>query len=81
MSEKKEKNQPQNAGEMKSRGFLGLLQSTVAAIFGIQSDKNRQQDFKQGDASQFIIMGVIAAMALVVIMILVVNSVIDSAAK
>ena len=81
MSEQKHENQQQSPGETKSRGFLGLLQSTVAAIFGIQSDKNRQQDFKQGDASQFIIMGIIAAVAIVVIMIVVVNSVIDSAAK
>lgn len=80
MSEEKEENQ-QSSGNAKSRGFLGLLQSTVAAIFGIQSDKNRQQDFKEGDASQFVVMGIIAAVALVVIMIIVVNSVLDSAAK
>ena len=79
MSEEKENNK--SSSNDKNRGFLGLLQSTVAAIFGIQSDKNREQDFKQGDASQFIIMGIIAAIGLVVIMIVVVNSVIDSAAK
>lgn len=81
MAEQKEESQQLDSGEKKSRGFLGLLQSTVAAIFGIQSDKNRQQDFKEGDASQFIVMGIIAAVALVVIMIIVVNSVLDSAVK
>ncbi len=63
-----------------SRGFLGLVQSVVAAIFGIQSEKNRQADFRKGDASQFITMGIIAVIALVVTMIIVVNSVLDSAA-
>ncbi|MCP5017334.1 MAG: DUF2970 domain-containing protein [Ketobacter sp.] len=63
------------------RGFWGLVQSTLAAIFGIQSDKNRQQDFKKGDASQFITMGIIAVVGIVITMILVVNSVLDSAAK
>ncbi|MEE2731949.1 MAG: DUF2970 domain-containing protein [Pseudomonadota bacterium] len=68
-------------GKKKGRGMLGLLQSTVAAIFGIQSDKNREQDFKQGDASQFVAMGIIAVIALVITMIVVVNNVLDAAAK
>ncbi len=81
MTEKEEQKQQGNPSEKSGRGFLGLLQSTVAAIFGIQSDKNRQQDFKQGDASQFIVMGIIASIGLVIVMIVVVNSVIESAAK
>ena len=81
MSEQQEQNQNSGKPDRKGRGFLGLVQSTVAAIFGIQSNKNREQDFKQGDATQFITMGIIAAIALVIIMIIVVNSVIDSASK
>lgn len=65
----------------KGRGFLGVVQSVIAAIFGIQSDKNRQQDFKQGDASQFIAMGVIAAVIIVITMIVVVNQVLESAGQ
>lgn len=62
-----------------NRGFLGLLQSTLAAIFGIQSEKNRQSDFKQTDPSQFIFMGIAAVIVIVITMIVVVNSVLESA--
>ena len=63
------------------RGFFGLIQSVVAAIFGIQSDKNREKDFAGGDASQFITMGIVAVVVLVVTMIIVVNQVLDSAGQ
>lgn len=39
--------------------FLNVLQSTVAAAFGVQSEKNRQRDFTHGKASAFIIAGII----------------------
>lgn len=81
MTDKKEQNESSPTEENGNRGFLGLIQSTLAAIFGIQSDKNREQDFKKGDASQFITMGILAAITIVVTMIIVVNSVLDSAAK
>lgn len=76
-----EKLMSENSEEPKKRGFLGLLQSTVAAIFGIQSDENRKKDFASGDASQFITMGIIAVVVLVVTMIIVVNQVLDSAGQ
>lgn len=75
MSEKPDQEKPQK------RGFLGLLQSTVAAIFGIQSDENRKKDFASGDASQFITMGIIAVVVLVVGMVVVVNQVLESAGQ
>lgn len=81
MTEKEEDINKETDQNSSGRGFLGLAQSTLAAIFGIQSDKNRQQDFKKGDASQFITMGIIAVVAIVVTMIVVVNSVLESAAK
>lgn len=81
MPDKQEENNVNGSDESGSRGFLGLMQSTLAAIFGIQSDKNRQQDFKKGDASQFITMGIIAVVGIVITMIVVVNSVLDSAGK
>ena len=63
------------------RGFWGVLQSVVAAIFGIQSDENRQKDFKKGDASQFIVMGIIAVIVIMVTMIIIVNQVLESAGQ
>ena len=72
---------PNQPKPTQGRGFLALLQSTVAAIFGVQSDKNRQEDFKKGDASQFIAMGIIAVVVIVVTMIVVVNSVLENASQ
>lgn len=82
MTEKQSPEESTNTDSREgNRGFLGLLQSVVAAIFGIQSEKNRQADFKKGDASQFITMGIIAVIALVVTMIIIVNSVLESAGQ
>ena len=39
--------------------FLSLIQSGFAALFGIQSDKNRVNDFKNGNPKDFIAIGLI----------------------
>lgn len=67
---------PEGVGK---QSFLHMLQSVFAAIFGIQSEKNRQEDFKKGDPAQYITLGIVAAIGLVLIMMLVVSSVLDSA--
>lgn len=61
--------------------FLSMIQSVFAAIFGIQSDKNRQKDFKKGDAGQFIVLGIVAVVAIMVTMAVVVSSVLESAGR
>ena len=48
---------------------------------GIQSEKNREADFKKGDASQFIMMGIVAVIAIVVTMVIVVSNVLESAGR
>ena len=60
-------------------GFLRVVQSVFAAIFGIQSDKNREKDFNSGDASQYIAVGIVAVIVIMVVMIIIVNQVLDSA--
>lgn len=35
--------------DQKKLGFKAILQSTLAAAFGVQSSKNREQDFKHGN--------------------------------
>ena len=59
--------------------FLSMVQSVIAGIFGVQSDKNREKDFNKGDASQFIALGIAATVILLITMILVVRSVLESA--
>lgn len=74
--------QPENQQESSEKLSLwSMIQSVFAAIFGIQSDKNRQKDFKKGDAGQFITMGIIAVVIIMITMIMVVNSVLESAGK
>jgi len=67
-------NQPEN--DTPSRGTRGLVQSVFAGLFGIQSDKNRQADFKQGRLSDFIFAGIIGTLALLTGMFFIVQQVI-----
>ncbi len=59
--------------------FLSVIGSVLAAIFGVQSDKNRKRDFQQNNATSYIVVGIIMVIGLVITMIIVVNSVISSA--
>ena len=43
----------------KGTGFFSVVQSVLAAGFGVQSRANRERDFKDGKAIHFIIAGVI----------------------
>lgn len=63
------------------QGLVHMLKSVFAAIFGIQSDKNRQEDFKKGDASQYITLGIVVVVGIILTMLIVVNSVLETAAK
>lgn len=56
-------------------GIIGMIGSVLAAVFGIQSQKNRERDFKAGNPSDFIVLGVIFVIILIVSMIALVNSV------
>lgn len=70
-----------SADSQGKRSFLAMVQSVFAAIFGIQSEKNRQEDFKKGDPAQYITLGIVAAIGLVLIMALVVSQVLESAGQ
>lgn len=77
-----EQNQDNNSDDSSQKqSFLKVLQNVVSAIFGIQSDKNRQDAFKKGDASQYITMGIVAVVLIMCTMIFIVNSVLESAGK
>ena len=36
-----------------------IIQSTLAAVIGVQSKKNRERDFEEGNAGAFIAAGII----------------------
>ncbi|MGX5172938.1 DUF2970 domain-containing protein [Aliikangiella sp. IMCC44653] len=62
-------------------GILGVLQSVLAAFFGVQSEQKRQQDFQSGDASSYIFVGIVMVVVFVFSIIAIVNSILDNAAK
>jgi len=45
--------------------FWQMLQSVLAAAFGVQSVKNRARDFGQGKPSQFIALGLLFTLCFV----------------
>ncbi|MGF1691551.1 DUF2970 domain-containing protein [Photobacterium kagoshimensis] len=49
--------------------ILKAFTSAVAALFGVQSDSNRQQDFAQSSPWPFILAGIIAIGCLVGILL------------
>jgi len=68
-----------SAPEDNKVSFFSVIGSVLAAIFGIQSDKNRERDFQQNSATSYIVVGIIMVIGLVITMIIVVNSIISSA--
>jgi hypothetical protein len=58
--------------------FKQTMTSVLAALFGVQSNKNRQIDFSQGKASHFIIAGIVAVGAFIALLIAVVYLVVPS---
>lgn len=69
-------NDSKNEEQPKKPGALAVVLSTVAAAFGVQSEKNRQRDFTGGSIKTFIIAGVsftvifVLAVALIVKLVL-----------
>ncbi|MDE3735968.1 MULTISPECIES: DUF2970 domain-containing protein [Pseudomonas] len=48
--------------------FREMLQSVLAAAFGVQSGKNRSRDFSRGKPSHFIILGVLFTVVFVLVL-------------
>ena len=56
--------------------FTQILQSTLAAAFGVQSQRNRAKDFEEGNAGWFILAGIIFTVVFVFTVLTVVNLVV-----
>ena len=52
-----------------------LFSSTLAAFLGVQSDKNRQRDFKTNSPVPFIAMGIVLAVIFVATLLFIVKQV------
>ena len=60
-------------------GFVDIVKSTLAAALGVQSNKNRERDFKHGSIKTFAIAGVIFTVIFIAVVITVVKLVLKSA--
>ncbi|MCT7941241.1 MULTISPECIES: DUF2970 domain-containing protein [Shewanella] len=54
-----------------------VFSSTIAAFFGVQTDKNRQRDFKTTSPIPFILMGIMLTVFLVLTLVAIVNQVLS----
>jgi hypothetical protein len=49
----------------QSPSFLGVLGSVLASMFGVQSNRKREQDFTSGKPSHFILIGLLVTVLFV----------------
>ncbi|QYJ87894.1 DUF2970 domain-containing protein [Shewanella mesophila] len=57
----------------KRQSLIQLLLTTIAAFFGVQTERNRQRDFQSQSPLPFIIMGIVMAIILVISLIFIVK--------
>ena len=50
---------------MSAPSLLHVVKSVLAAFIGVQSEKNREVDFKHGSLSAYIVIGVMATVLFV----------------
>lgn len=58
---------------MEKPNIWQVMWSVLCAMFGVQSEQNRQRDFQKGNPIAYIIIGVIFVTLFVIILIKVVN--------
>ena len=71
--------EPNPDQETQHISFGQLLKSVFAAFFGVQSNANRERDFKHGKMSHFIVIGLLFGLVFVVSIVLVVQLVLHFA--
>lgn len=50
-----------------------VIKSVLAAMFGVQSNKNRERDFEHGNPMAYILVGLIMVILFILTLVLVVN--------
>ena len=58
---------------MSKPNFLDVAKSVISAAVGVQSNKNREQDFQHGSLSAYVIGGIIFTLAFIGAIVLVVS--------
>jgi hypothetical protein len=79
-SRQEQDSRPEETPDADNRpGFSQVLKSTLAAALGVQSNKNRERDFKHGSIKVFAIAGTLFTVIFIAVIILVVKLVLRSA--
>lgn len=63
---------------MSKPNLSHIVKSVLAAMVGVQSDKNRQVDFQHGSLGAYVIVGIVATVLFVLAIVTVVKSVIGN---
>jgi len=63
----------------KTPGVLSMIQSVLAAMFGVQSEEKRQQDFENGHAGNYIFIGIVMVLIFIFTLIKVVDMILENA--
>lgn len=74
-----QENTPHSNEELKSPSFLQIILSTFAAAFGVQTNANRERDFKGGNIYTYIAAGVIFTVIFVAIVAILVKTILANA--
>ncbi|KGK01084.1 DUF2970 domain-containing protein [Thalassotalea sp. ND16A] len=72
-SNKAESEQEAGHNNEKQPSIKEVASSVAAAFFGVQSDKNRERDFKGGKFSHFVVVGLISVVLFVGALVAIVN--------
>lgn len=67
-----------DAEKEKKPSFWQIVFSTLAAFIGVQSNKNRERDFKHGNFMAYVVAGLIFTVAFIFTVITVVRMVLQS---
>jgi len=57
--------------------FFRIIQSVLAAMVGIQSDKNREKDFENGNIGSYVFAAITVVVIFIFTLILIVNFVVE----
>ena len=72
-------NRPQSDKQREQKpGFWQVLMSTLAAFIGVQSDKNRERDFKHGSIGVYMAAGIIFVVVFITLVVLAVKLVLHN---
>ena len=53
--------------QVNTPSLLGVLGSVLASMFGVQSNRKREQDFVHGKPSQYIVIGLLVTLAFILV--------------